>query len=349
MSNGTAETSSYIDDITEQPAALRRQADAALPAALADVDLHAHDRIVLTGMGSSDYAAVPIERALAAKGLPVVRIDAGQLLDVPERVTNRTLVWATSQSGRSGEVAALADRLTGSCKPALTIATTDDTSSPLAGMADIVLELHSGPEATVSTKSYLNTLAAQHRALALMTGGSVEAVDEDVRRTADEVAALLAEWPVPDAFAEQAWNAPRARFAYIGIGDDAATALTGALITKESSKVPVEGFVGGAFRHGPYELAGPGLTAVLFGPGAAEDPFLPGLAQDLVRSGATVLTVGPRAYDGTELLATPDRASTLARLAVGSVRTQLLTLAFAKATGEVAGRFRFGQKVTAAL
>ncbi|WP_267419593.1 MULTISPECIES: SIS domain-containing protein [unclassified Curtobacterium] len=349
MSNGTAETSSYIDDITEQPAALRRQADAPLPAALRDVDLRDHDRIVLTGMGSSDYAAVPIERALAAAGLPVVRIDAGQLLDVPQRVTNRTLLWATSQSGRSGEVAALADQLTGSCRPALTIATTDDTTSPLAGMADIVLELHSGPEATVSTKSYLNTLAAQHRALALMTGGSVEAVDEEVRRIADDVAALLDAWPVPDALAEQAWNAPRARFAYIGIGDDAATALTGALITKESSKVPVEGFVGGAFRHGPYELAGPGLTAVLFGPGGAEDPFLPGLARDLVRSGSTVLTVGPRAYDGTELLATPDRDSALARLAVGSVRTQLLTLAFAKATGEVAGRFRFGQKVTAAL
>jgi len=349
MSNGTAETSSYIDDITEQPAALRRQADSALPAALADVELRDHDRIILTGMGSSDYASVPIERALAARGLPVVRLDAGQLLDVPERVTDRTLLWATSQSGRSGEVAALADRLTGAHKPAVTIATTDDTTSPLAGMADIVLELHSGPEATVSTKSYLNTLAVQHRALALMTGASVTAVDEDVRRIADDVAALLTEWPAADEFAEAAWNAPRARFAYIGIGDDAATALTGALITKESSKVPVEGFVGGAFRHGPYELAGPGLTAVLFGPGAQADPFLPGLARDLVRSGATVLTVGPRAYDGTQLLATPDRDSALARLAVGSVRTQLLTLAFAKATGEVAGRFRFGQKVTAAL
>ncbi|PYY38351.1 glutamine--fructose-6-phosphate aminotransferase [Curtobacterium sp. MCPF17_011] len=349
MSNGPAETSSYIDDILEQPAALHRQADAPLPEALRDVDLRDHDRIILTGMGSSDYAAVPIERALASAGLPVVRIDAGQLLDVPQRVTNRTLVWATSQSGRSGEVAALADVLTGSSKPALTIATTDDTSSPLAAMADIVLELHSGPEATVSTKSYLNTLAAQHRALARMTGGSVDDVDADVRRIADEVSALLTEWPNADTFAQQAWEAPRARFAYIGIGDDAATALTGALITKESSKVPVEGFVGGAFRHGPYELAGPGLTAVLFGQGAEADPFLPGLAGDLVRSGATVLTVGPRAYPGTELLATPDRDSALSRLTVGSVRTQLLTLAFAKATGEVAGRFRFGQKVTAAL
>ncbi|MGN6409234.1 MAG: SIS domain-containing protein [Curtobacterium sp.] len=346
MSN---ETSSYIDDIREQPAALRRQADAPLPAALAAVDLRAHDRIVLTGMGSSDYAAVPIERALAARGLPVVRIDAGQLLDVPDRVTDRTLVWATSQSGRSGEVAALADALTGARKPALTIATTDDTSSPLAAMADIVLELHSGPEATVSTKSYLNTLAAQQRALTVMTGGSLDAVDEDVRRTADDVARLLDAWPDTDAFAAEAWNAPRSRFAYIGIGDDAATALTGALITKESAKVPVEGFVGGAFRHGPYELAGPGLTAVLFGPGNPDDPFLPGLARDLVASGATVRTVGPTAYDGTELLATPQDGSALARLAVGSVRTQLLTLGFAAATGEVPGRFRFGQKVTAAL
>ena len=35
------------------------------------------------------------------------------------------------------------------------------------------------------------------------------------------------------------------------------------------AKVAAEGFVGGEFRHGPLELAGPGLTAVLFGP---DDP-----------------------------------------------------------------------------
>lgn len=349
MHSLTAETASYIDDIKEQPAALRRHLTTDLPTELGSIDLDHYDRILLTGMGSSDYAAIPVERRLAARGLPVVRIDAGQLLDMPARVTNRSLVWATSQSGRSGEVAALAERLVGPNKPAMTIATTNDVSSPLAQIADIVVELHSGQEATVSTKSYLNTLAAQRRALATLTGDDVGHVNDDIRQTSDELDDLIRSWPEPNDLAADAWNAPRARFAFIGIGDDAATALMGALITKESSKVPVEGFIGGAFRHGPLELAGPGLTAVLFGPGNSDDSFLPGLARDLDRAGSTVLTVGPRPYDGSRHLATAPRASTFSRLAVGAVRVQLLTLAFARATGEVPGRFRFGQKITAAL
>jgi glucosamine--fructose-6-phosphate aminotransferase (isomerizing) len=349
MTENQNETASYIDDINEQPAALLRQADAPLPSALQGIDLHDYDRIILTGMGSSDYAGIPIERELAALGLPVLRIDAGQLLDVPARVTNRSLVFATSQSGRSGEIAALADHLTGSRKPATMVATTNDASSPLADMADIVLELHSGPEATVSTKSYLNTLAVQQRALGVLLGRPDDHARSDIVKTAGEVAELLEEWPIADTLAADAWAAPRARFAYIGIGDDAATALTGALITKESSKVPVEGFVGGAFRHGPLELAGPGLTAVLFGPGHSDDPFLPALSRDLAAAGSTVITIGPRPYPDSIHFPTPSRESGLSRLAVGAVRVQLLTLAFARATGEVPGRFRFGQKITAAL
>lgn len=347
--NPPAETTSYVDDILDQPEALRRQAGSTLAAELDGIDLTEYDRIILTGMGSSDYAAIPIERALAARGLPVVRLDAGQLLDRPERVTDRSLVWGTSQSGRSGEVAALADVLVGEHKPAMMIGTTNDASSPLATMSDIVLELHSGTEATVSTKSYLNTLAAQQRALAVIDGRPLADLDEDIRKTAEEVAELVDAWPDATGFAQQAWDAPRARFAFIGVGDDAATALTGALITKESSKVPVEGFVGGAFRHGPLELAGAGLTAVLFGQGDPEDPFLPALARDLEAAGSTVATIGPSAYGTSTLFPTAPRDTVLSRLCVGAVRVQLLTLAFAEATGEVPGRFRFGQKITAAL
>jgi len=38
----------------------------------------------------------------------------------------------------------------------------------------------------------------------------------------------------------------------------------GALLLKEVTKLPAESFIGGEFRHGPLELAGPGLVAVVF-------------------------------------------------------------------------------------
>lgn len=71
-----------------------------------------------------------------------------------------------------------------------------------------MLELHSGPEATVSTKSYLNTLAVQQRALAATTGGSVDAVNDDIRETAGEIDALLTAWPDADELATRRGTPP---------------------------------------------------------------------------------------------------------------------------------------------
>ncbi|MBT2409912.1 SIS domain-containing protein [Streptomyces sp. ISL-12] len=340
----------YLADIDAQPDALLRQADSPLPAALSGIDLGRYDRVVLTGMGSSLYSFVPVERALAAAGLPVWRLDAGQLLDTPERITPGTLLWATSQSGRSGELVALLDRLTGPARPRTVLATTDDSTSPLALAADVLVELRSGPEATVSTKSYVNTLAAHRRVLAALHGGeNDQALTDGLRRTAEELRTLLAGRPLPTGLAGQALAAAYPRFAYVGTGADAATALTGALITKEASRVAAEGYVGGAFRHGPLELAGPGLTVLLFGTGDADDAVLPALARDLTAAGSTVVTVGPRAYPGTGHLPTPAGGGTFERLVFGMAHVQQLTVALARAAGQVPGEFRFGRKITDTL
>jgi glucosamine--fructose-6-phosphate aminotransferase (isomerizing) len=340
----------YLADIDAQPDALLRQADSPLPAGLAGLDLGRYDRIVLTGMGSSLYSFVPVERALAAAGLPVWRVDAGQLLDTPQRITPDTLLWVTSQSGRSGEPLALLDGLTPATRPRTVLATTDDPASPLARAADVVIELHSGPEATVSTKSYVNTLAAHRRVLAALRGDEDDrTVTDALRRTAGELRALLADPPLPTDLAARALAASHPRFAYVGTGDDAATALTGALITKEASRVAAEGYVGGAFRHGPLELAGPGLTVLLFGTGDERDAVLPALARDLTAAGSTVVTVGPRAYPGTEHLPTPAAGDAFERLVCAMAHVQQLTVALARTAGQVPGEFRFGRKITDTL
>ncbi|WAP53999.1 SIS domain-containing protein [Streptomyces sp. S465] len=349
MTDPARSSDGYLADIAAQPDALLRHADSELPATLAGLDLGQYDRIVLTGMGSSLHSFVPVERALAAAGLPVWRIDSGQLLDTPQRITPGTLLWATSQSGRSGEIVALLEALTPATRPRTLLATTDDPTSPLAAAADILVLLHSGPEATVSTKSYLNTLAAHRRVLAALRGADDLAVTEDLRQCAGALRRLLAGPPAIADVAKRALSATHPRFALVGTGDDAATALTGALITKEASRVAAEGYVGGAFRHGPLELAGPGLTAVLFGPGDAQDPVLPALAHDLSGTGSTVITVGPRAYPGSELLATPADRGTFGRLAIGIAQVQLLTVALAQTAGNVPGEFRFGRKITDTL
>jgi glucosamine 6-phosphate synthetase-like amidotransferase/phosphosugar isomerase protein len=48
------------------------------------------------------------------------------------------------------------------------VAVTNDLGSPIAAAADMVVALRRGDEATVSTKSYLNSLAAHRRLTALI-------------------------------------------------------------------------------------------------------------------------------------------------------------------------------------
>ena len=334
--------SEYEKDILQQPDALRDQLNYPLPAELHQLDLHRYDRIVLAGMGSSDYALIPIERALIARGLPVWRIDAGRLLDMPDLITANTLLWMTSQSGMSGEVVKLLDIIT---KPLTLISVTNDITSTLAQRADILVELRSGDEATVSAKSYLNTLVASYRILAALTGEAEQPLTDKVAAHLNNIAERVSQQAQIQPIVTPFFLRTQPRLAMIGIGADAATAMTGALITKESSKVSAEGFIGGEFRHGPMETSGKQMTALLFGNGS--EPTLIQLAEDLQRNGTHVITVGPRAYAGSELLETPD--DELLRLVCAMLFVQHLTVALARGNGMVPGEFLYGKKITVTL
>ncbi len=110
-------------------------------------------------MGSSRSAAMPavstIERCLPAQ-VP----EAGELLHYGmDLVRPDALVVLVSQSGRSVETAAVADRLR-AAGHRRTIAVTNDPASPMATLAaDVVLPILAGDEATVSTKTWITTFA----------------------------------------------------------------------------------------------------------------------------------------------------------------------------------------------
>lgn len=338
----------FEDDIAEQPAALRRLAAATMPD-LSEIVARQWDRIVLTGMGSSDYAAVPTWRRLLTKGYPIWSVDTSKLLDNHELVTPNTLLIATSQSGASGEMVELLNqRADGHINPALLLAVADDTASPLAAAADVFLPLHSGPEATVSTKSYLNTLGVHRHLIAAFTGGSTDLVTSELLATADTVQNIIDTTDVT-AIATATAAHPARRLAYVGRGDEGATAQFAGLITKESSKVPAEGFVGGQFRHGPFELAGEGLTVVLFGYMRDKaDESLRRLSADLLSTGSKVVIVGDQEVPGATTVPT-NGSSTLERLSASTVVAELFAVGLARANGVVPGKFLYGSKITTAV
>ncbi|MEJ5174376.1 SIS domain-containing protein [Erwinia sp. MYb416] len=331
--------SDYEKDIEQQVEALRDQLAYQLPQALSALDLNHYDRIVLAGMGSSDYALIPIERELIERGYPVWRIDAGRLLDMPNLVTANSLLWLTSQSGMSGEVVALLNSIT---PPKTLIGITNDTASELAKKAQVQVLLHSGSEATVSAKSYLNTLVASYRVLYALTGRNEKPLLATVHAILPDIAQIIRQRAEAQALSDAllAHNLPRV--AMIGIGADAATALTGALITKEASKVAAEGFIGGQFRHGPMETSGAGMLALLFGDGS--DNTLNTLAADLRQNGTLVVSVGPEKYADSVHLPTPTEP--LPRLLCAMLWVQHLTVTLARGNGRIPGEFLYGQKIT---
>lgn len=338
------ELSPFEQNIQEQPDALRTLSGAEPDPRLAEIVGRGWERIVLTGMGSSHTVGLPTWRALAQAGRAVWNVDAGQLLDTPGILTTDTLLIATSQSGASGEIVELLER--GPAAGALVSITAND-DSPLARAAHVNLPLLSGAEATVSTKSYLNSLAIHHRVAAALGAIDPARVESQLATAPDRVAAI-AELDL-DRIARAALTPARPRLVTVGWGDAAATALFSALIVKESSKVPIEGFVGGEFRHGPYELAGPGLTAVLFGASSAgDDGPLGRIARDLVASGSSVVLVGDLEVDGALTIATTADGS-LIELFEQSVVAERLAVALANANGVVPGAFAYGSKITATL
>jgi fructoselysine-6-P-deglycase FrlB-like protein len=330
-------------DVDDQAEALRAFTQSALSPAVTRLLHGRYERIVLTGMGSSHFAALPGWRRLADAGHPAWWVDSGQLLDAPGLITPGTLLVTTSQSGASAEVVAMAERQGPIARAAAVIAVTNDPDSPLARRADGLIGLHSGAEATVSTKSYLNSLAAHDRITSVINGTPADDTGETVK--------VIEEFRRPavlhDLGADFAAT-PNARLVYIGFGDDAASALYAGLITKEAAKVPAEGYIGGQFRHGPLELAGPGLTAVLFGGDGQARGSVRQLGADLLASGSTVLAVGDPGLPGA-VHAGALGGSMPARLAHDALIAQHLTVAIATAKGITPGVFTYGSKVTTAL
>lgn len=263
----------YILEILSQPDEVQKAIERFDPAPLAPfaeaIQGGKFDRIVLTGMGASLYAAYPAWLALTAAGLPGIWIDTSELIHhVPGIITQRTLLWVLSQSGKSAEIVATLDfeRI---ARPAAFLATVNDLESPLAKTAESFGELSARipidavVEKTVSTRTYTNTLAvAQLSAIALL-GQDVESARSSLKQTAVSMEDYLATWERQVTKLGEQLGYPK-RLAVLGRGPSLASVYTGTLILGEASKFSAVPYQAGEFRHGPLELANPDLTVLLF-------------------------------------------------------------------------------------
>jgi glucosamine--fructose-6-phosphate aminotransferase (isomerizing) len=120
----------------------------------------------------------------------------------------------------------------------------------------------------------------------------------------------------------------------------------GALTLKESG-VMAESFATASFRHGPFELAGPDMAAIILSTEERTRTLDLGLAADLASTGASVAVIAP----GEEVPAGCARIHLpgLDRLfssTVGVVPLQLLAWRLALRRGRAPGVYTRASKVT---
>jgi len=126
-----------------------------------------------------------------------------------------------------------------------------------------------------------------------------------------------------------------------------ALAVLGALTIKESAGMPVESLQAAQFRHGPLELAGPELAAIVLATEPETAELDRDLAADLAELGAAVLlvTAGGPVPSGTMSIA----IGSLDRLlspAAAVVPAQLLAWRLSVTSGRTPGSYIHASKVT---
>lgn len=338
-------------EIAGQPDAIRRAASGHDQGVFESLRRLATGRFpVFTGMGSSYDACYPAIAELARHGHVSMMLDAAELLHFRSPMLDaRTIVIAVSQSGESAEVVSLARALARREVRPPVIAVTNGTDNSLATLVDAVLDTHAGVETGPSTMTFAASLVVLGAVAGVLTGRPTDAVMTSLRRNAAQAAHALERLVADEALPGRvlATIGPRPHKVILARGPARAAAEMGALTIKEAAGVPVESLATAQFRHGPLELAGPELGAMII----ATEPETRGLdlalAVELAGDGASVVAVTSEPADvrGVETIAIGDLDRALAP-AVSIVPAQLLARELAIARGRDPGAYIRATKVT---
>lgn len=279
------------EEIAEQPEVLARaliQAQPAVEAAANAVATFAPDSVVIAARGSSDNAARYAQYLFGALNRLVVALATPSLVTLYHQPPNFAgkLVIGISQSGRSPDIVGVIAEARQ--QGALTLAITNDPSSPLAASAAHVLPLYAGPErALPATKTYTAQLLVLAMLSAALSG------DQTRWNALRQVPALVQETLMRNTIIAQRVERFRYadRFAVIGRGFNYATAFEIALKVKETSYAIAEPYSSADFRHGPIALIEPGFPVVLVAPSGLVFADMAALAHELAALRAELIVI----------------------------------------------------------
>ncbi len=296
---------SLKSEIFEQPAVLdrllRTQAGPARDIARSIRDRGIH-WVLIAARGSSDHAALYAKYLWGSRnGLPVALAAPSlyTLYQTPPRLQG-VLVVGISQSGQSPDiVSVVAD---GRRQGALTLAITNDLSSPLAAEAEMVLDTCAGSERSIAaTKTY----TAQLLSIALLSVALADEESEAIGRVPEWVQEALG----LDGTIEQATQRYRymTQCVVLGRGLNYATAAEWSLKLKELTSVVAEPYSSADFQHGPVAIVTPGFPVLAVVPGGAVFEDVMTLLTSLVEERGIELVAVSNQAEALALARTPIR------------------------------------------
>jgi glutamine---fructose-6-phosphate transaminase (isomerizing) len=344
----------FIAEIAGQPDALRRAASGlrdqrSVLEELAGLALRR--TVVLTGMGSSYDACYPAAAELAVAGVTAVMLDTAELLHFRTGMLGSdTVLVIVSQSGESAEVVRLADDLRQRPERPTVIAITNGTTNSLSASSDRSIDTKAGDEVGPSTMTFAASLVATGAVARVLAGSSPGAVLDRLAIDTEDAAMAIDALLTEDATADRlvSWLGDRPTVVILGRGPARAAAEMGALTIKEAVGIAVESLQTAQFRHGPLELAGPGLAAVVIATEPETTSLDLALADELAATGAAVLVVAAEpepSGPATERISIGALDRILSP-AVSILPLQLLAWRLARLRGRAPGSYRRATKVT---
>jgi glucosamine--fructose-6-phosphate aminotransferase (isomerizing) len=318
------------EEIAQQPEVVARLLDRearALRTVAGELRRRRSRYAVLAARGSSDNAARYAQHVLGRiLRLPVVLATPSlhTLYDAPPRFID-AIVIGISQSGASPDVVSVVAE--GARQGAMTVAITNDPSSPLAAAAAHVIDLGAGEERSVAaTKTYSASLAA---IAALAAEGDPE-LSREVAGLPDALVRQLA--LTGDAAAAVEAGLDWERLTVVGRGAHYATAFETALKIRELAGIVAEAYSPADLLHGPIATTGPGQPLLAIAPAGPTEGSMRELIATARERGARVAAIGHDPALGDPFLGLVDVPEWLGPV-VAIVPAQLLAVGLAERRG----------------
>jgi glucosamine--fructose-6-phosphate aminotransferase (isomerizing) len=243
-------------------------------------------------MGSSYDACYPAVAELARAGIPAILVDAAELLHFRTGLlVPRAAVIAVSQSGESAEVVRVVQHARAlDARPSI-VAVTNGGQNTLASLADLVFDSAAGTEAGPSTMTFAASLVVMSAIARTLAGNGhgLDTLEAEAELASVAIERILDDIGLPGELAS--WIEGRSAAVILGRGPARAAAEMGALTIKEALAMPIESLQTAQFRHGPLEMVGPSLAAIVIATEPETVALDITLSQELHMAGAAVFLV----------------------------------------------------------